>query len=164
MEQSGNWTFGRVGDGYIALYSWREPEWVEYDPEVLATNGMERPFDLRANGGADNVWIVECGTAQQWGDFRNFRSVIASSAIRIRGEGEERDVEYESPSQGRIHFGWEGPFVVDDRSVSLVHGRMENPFVSLSDDGQVYDIEYAGQSLRLDFTQSARSVGIGTGR
>ena len=61
VVQSGHWTFVRKGKGCIALWSWREPTWRVYDPAVNATDGMVKPFDLLAEGGPDNVWIVEVG-------------------------------------------------------------------------------------------------------
>ena len=66
------------GDGYIALYSWRLAEFVDHGPSV-ATNGMLQPFDLVANGGPDNVWIVECGSASRLGVVRG-----------VPGRGRER--------------------------------------------------------------------------
>jgi hypothetical protein len=66
VGQEGAWTFTRRGDGYLARYSWRPTEWVANQPQVIAANGMTLPFDRRAAGGADNVWIVECGRAADW--------------------------------------------------------------------------------------------------
>ena len=62
VRQVGNWTFATKEGGYIALWSWRTPTWREYDPAVVATNGMVKPFDLVAEGGPDNVWLVEVGS------------------------------------------------------------------------------------------------------
>ncbi len=77
--QEGNWTFGRTGDGYVALYSWREPTWREYDPTVYATRDMVKPFDLVADGGPDNVWIVEVGDSGQapFGEWVDERTAAA---------------------------------------------------------------------------------------
>ena len=54
-------------------------EWIVYDPNEYATNGMIEPFDLRANGGPNNVWIAECGRVAEWGSFTAFREAIAAS-------------------------------------------------------------------------------------
>ena len=62
VRQVGNWTIAAKNGGYIALWSWRTPTWREYDPAVVATNGMTKPFDLVAEGGPDNVWLVEVGS------------------------------------------------------------------------------------------------------
>src|SRR5262245_57003200 len=64
VVRAGRWTFARKGDGYVALYSWREPQWRAPLPDEF-TNGLTRDFDLVAPGGPDNVWIVEVGDATQ---------------------------------------------------------------------------------------------------
>ncbi len=153
-----HWTFGRKGNGYIALYSHRAVEWVDYDPEQFATNGQQLPFDLRANGGADNVWIVECGSADQWGDFTAFVDAISSSQIQIEGSGEETSVDYTSPSQGPLHFGWQGPLEVDGSSQALTYNRLDNPYVTTSSDGTVIDVTHDGWELHLDFNETVRTV------
>ncbi|MCB0971594.1 MAG: hypothetical protein KDA97_08775, partial [Acidimicrobiales bacterium] len=63
VRQEGNWTLGRKGDGYIALWSMRPVSWREYDPAVYATDDMTEPFDLVAEGGPDNIWVCEVGEA-----------------------------------------------------------------------------------------------------
>ncbi len=69
----GQWTLGRKGDGYVALWSWRPTQWRTHDPAVTFTNGLTQPFDLVAPGGADNVWIGEVGSAERLGDLRRLR-------------------------------------------------------------------------------------------
>ena len=71
VVQDGNWTFVRKGDGYIALWSWRAPTWRAYDPAIYPTDGMVKPFDLVAEGGPDNVWIVEVGDATSADSFED---------------------------------------------------------------------------------------------
>ncbi len=156
VVRRGAWTYGRLGDAYVALFSQRPVEWVDYDPAVYATNGFSKPFDLRATGGADNVWIVECGSRSEWGDFDSFVAAVDAAGVLIEGEGADVVVQYDSPSKGAIRFGWEGPFSVDGEVVSLVHGRMENPFVRVFADGQGYEVDYEGWSLHLDFSTDAR--------
>ena len=44
----GRWTFARKDDGFIGLWSWREPEWRVYDPAKNPMAGMTAPYDLMA--------------------------------------------------------------------------------------------------------------------
>ena len=69
VVQHGGWTFGRKGDGYVALWSWRPTQWRTYDDPGIFTHGLTQPFDLVADGGADNVWITQVGDAAKFGDF-----------------------------------------------------------------------------------------------
>jgi len=167
VVQQGQWTFGRLGDGYVGLYSWRPTRWLEYDPAVYATDGMVAPFDLLAEGGADNVWIVECGRAADSGSFAAFRDAVAGAAIDVTplGPGQESgiadgfDVVYESPSQGRITFGWQAPLVV--RGVEQPLGgfaRFDNPFAQTPFDASVVDIAAEGYGVRLDFARGERTL------
>jgi hypothetical protein len=120
VAQEGPWTFGRKGQGYVALYSWRRTTWQLYPPEELALpqNGpLTRSFDLVAPGGPDNVWIVECGREADWRSFAAFRDAILGAGVAVTPRPtafnhDTFDVAYDSPSQGLLAFGWDAPFVV----------------------------------------------------
>jgi len=162
VEQVGPWTFARLGDGYLALFSHRPTEWIEYDPAVIATNGMEKPFDLRAPGGPDNVWIVECGRAADWDTFPAFRDAVSSASVQITprpGFQQGYDVSYDSPSQGRLTFGWEAPLTVRERQVAIAgFPRFDNPWSQTELDSRVTEIEVDGYGVRLDFEGARRDV------
>ncbi|RIL08135.1 MAG: hypothetical protein DCC71_00635 [Proteobacteria bacterium] len=140
VVRDGHWTFGRFGDGYIALYSWRLAEFVDHGPNV-ATNGMLQPFDLVAPGGPDNVWIVELGSLSESGSFAAFQVAVRNAAVSVtpvttdipRGSrGPFFEVRYESPSQGALEFSWTGPFLVDGAPVALTdYPRMDNPWTRI---------------------------------
>ena len=66
VRQDG-WTFGRKGDGYVALWSWRPTEWVPFDGSVERPDGVTSPWELKAAGGSDNVWINQVGRATDFG-------------------------------------------------------------------------------------------------
>ncbi len=105
VVQVAGWTFGRRGDGYIALWSSRPTEWRAYDPAVVATNGMVQPFDLVAPGGADNVWIVEVGRRADHGEFADFVGAISAAEVEVtRPVGNQQRARYVSPSQGELEL------------------------------------------------------------
>jgi hypothetical protein len=155
------WTFGRLGDGYFALYSYRPTTWITYDPAIIATNGMVQPFDLRADGGPDNVWIVECGNRADWESFAAFRTAISAAAVEVTprpGFQQGFDVVYESPSQGRVTFGWEAPFTVKGSEISTSGKRFDNPWSQTELDARVTEIEAEGFGVSLDFDRARRNV------
>ena len=161
------WTFARKGDGFVGLWSWRPARWKEWDASVYANNGMERPYDLIADGGADNVWIVEAGRAADWPSFEAFRRALVGAPIVVTPLGERAadgispgfDVVYESPSQGRMEFGWERPFLVAGAEVPLSgFPRIDGPFASMDFDATELDIRYAGFGVSLDFDTWSRDV------
>lgn len=165
VAQDGPWTFGRRGDGYVALYSYRPTTWREGQPEVYRNEG--RPFDLVAEGGASNVWIVELGDAPASGSFADFRAAIATAAVDVvpvADQGDDGlddgfDVTYASPSRGRLSFGWHAPLVVDGEQVPLAHElRLDNPFVRVPFDSRRYDVAHGAHRLRLDFAAGERTA------
>lgn len=137
VVRDGNWTFGRSGSGYIALYSWRIAEFVDHGPNV-AKNGMTLPFDLVANGGPDNVWIVECGSESDWDSFAAFQDAIRAAAVTVtpvttnlppKTRAPFFEVGYDSPSQGAMQFSWTGPLTVGGAEIAITdYPRMDNPW------------------------------------
>ena len=111
VRQVGNWTLGRRGDGYVALWSWRPTQWRTHDPAVTFTNGLTQPFDLVAPGGADNAWVVQVGDAGEWQSFSAFADAVTSAPLSVaaRPPGADGlpggfDVTYQSPTAGPDHL------------------------------------------------------------
>jgi hypothetical protein len=164
----GNWTFGRFRDGYIALYSWRPAGFVDHGPTV-PTNGMVQPFDLIADGGPDNVWIVECGRAADWGgSFTAFQDAIREASITVTPVTEGLpdsavppffEVGYESPRLGMVSFGWESPLVVNGEEIPIGdYPRYDNPWTQtefLNQDLLLHD-PTTRNSLWQDFERAKR--------
>ncbi len=165
VVQEGVWTIGRFRDGYVALYSFRPAQWVEYDPSVFATDGMVKPFDLKADGGPDNVWIVECGRKADFGSFEQFRSAIAGANVevthypKVNGAFGGFDVVYDSPSQGRLTFGWDKPFTVKGvEQPTSGFDRWDNPWSKTPVDQRSATISGEGFGVRYDLTTGMRQV------
>lgn len=108
-----NWVFMEKSDGYIGLWSWRKPSWREYDSQRTATRGMKKPFDLVANGGADNVWIVEVGDRENDGSFKTFYERLLKKIPNVVRDSTGFLVNWESPRSGDISFSTTGDFVVN---------------------------------------------------
>jgi hypothetical protein len=106
ISQKGNWTFGRKGDGYIALYS--------QTPAVWASDGPSANIELRASS-PDNVWICEMGNASQSGSFDAFVDKIQESG----GSAEGFSVKYQSAAVGCIEFSWTGALNVSGEAIPL---------------------------------------------
>ena len=162
--REGNWTFGRKGDGYVALYSWRSPEW----RAPLAgefTHGLTQPFDLVAPGGAANVWIVEVGDKEHSTSFEEFQAAIRTAPINVRPRPDTSeglsggfDVTYKSPSRGTMTFASDGPFTVDGKQVAQrFERRYDNPWakvdwkattIAIADDDGVVVLDLAAGTRR----------------
>jgi hypothetical protein len=164
VVQSGKWTFGRKDDGYVALYSHVPTVWREGQPEVFQNAGQ--PFDLVAEGSAQNVWIVECGSASEWGSFEAFQTAVGEAEVTITPVADQGadsfpdgfDVSYASPSQGLVSFGWHAPLVVEGvGAVPLAdHPRFDNRYVETAFDDRRYEVSDGEYSLLLDFDTGER--------
>ena len=146
VEENG-WIFGRVGDGYIGLYSAQPYEW--------QTEGPDANAELIALGN-QNVWIVQMGRAADDGSFTEFVDRVSNAPLAIKG----LDVSYESPQHGVVTFGWDKPLLVDGEEVSLRdYPRFENPYTETAIFGTgIYSFEHEGQRLSLDFPNNTRSI------
>ena len=139
----------------------RPAEFQEHPPDVF-TGGLTEPFDLVAPGGADNVWIVEVGDAETSGSFEEFRAAVTAADVQATplpatedGLPGGFDVTYESPSQGTMTFGWDGPLTVDGEDIDLTGGpRIDNPWAQVDFEARRYVISEGDASLELDFEES----------
>lgn len=166
VVRAGRWTFGRKGDGYVGLWSWRQPEWRTYEPGEVFTDGMTEPFDLVAPGGADNVWISQVGEAGTDGSFADFQAALTATtpevAVRpVRDDGLPGgfDVVFDSPTEGVMTLGQDGPFSVGGDEVPLRHERRyDNPWAQVDFQSDVYEISDDEGGLVLDFTDATRTA------
>ena len=157
VHRDGRWTIGRRRDGYVGVWSWRPADWRRHDPAHVFTNGLVGDFDLVAEGAA-NVWIVEVGDADRWGDLDAFRARLTAAAVEVEDHGWGPDgahlgfdVRYESPTEGVLELGWTGPLRVD--GVEVVHDadlRMDNPFTTVRRGETRLAIDCDGAHLDLD--------------
>jgi hypothetical protein len=147
VEQDG-WVFGRAGDGYVALYSHQPYEWI--------TEGPDADQEIAAPG-RKNVWICQMGRASIDGSFEEFIASILGAELKIKG----LDVTYHTPGIGVIEFNWDDPMKIDGRIFSpwsLSFNRWDNPYTEAAFGSRVFEIEFQGMKLTLDFEKGTRVV------
>jgi hypothetical protein len=167
VVRTDSWALARRNDGYVALWSWRPVGWRDHDPAEVFTNGLTEPFELVAAGGPDNVWVLEVGDVEQWGDFGRFREAITAAAIEVvdHGWGDDGahrgfEVDYVSPAEGRLQLGWEGPLLVDGDEVPVGgHPRFDNPFTRVEAGETVLTIADGAGSFTVDLGAGTRRAG-----
>jgi hypothetical protein len=139
VVQEGNWTLARKGDGYLALYSQNPARW------IAGRDG--EPGELRTDT-RDNIWICEMGTRGQYGDFSSFVRAVAPAEVQCAG----LNVQYASPSQGEMAFGWTGPLTVSGTELPLdEYPRFDNPYCQADLGDLVYTVRHGDDSLTWDF-------------
>jgi hypothetical protein len=165
VTQSGSWTFGRKGDGYVALYSWRPTHWRTYTDPAIFTHGLTQPFDLVADGGADNVWLTQVGDAQKFGNFAAFRAAVLANPVNVAprpvagGLPGGFDTSYTSPTEGTVAFGTTGSLMVKGVETPLNTGkRFDNPWAVANVGAQQITIADTAGNLKLDFANVTRTA------
>ena len=158
VRQVGNWTICAKNGGYIALWSWRPPTWREYDPTVNATRGMVKPFDLVAEGGPDNVWIVEVGS-DDGGSLDDFVTAVTAIEPSVVRDDAGFDVSWTSPSSGIVDFSSTGVFLVEGVEYSQSdHPRHESPWGGIDHLSTQYNLTAGASTWACDFDTMTRDL------
>jgi hypothetical protein len=146
VERDG-WVLARKGDGYLALRSRNPYRWQMKD-------GQDRDREILAEG-KTNVWLCELGSRDQSGSFSQFIAAICAAPLTFRG----LSVDYTSPSQGRIEFGWRGPFRQNGQVLALCDfPRYENIYTSTSFPAERVEIHQGAHRLVLDWSEGKRDA------
>ena len=144
VTQIGNWTFGRKGPAYVALWSAALVRWVPNG--VFGGEGLEAARRR-------NAWICQLGRESVDGKFAEWTRKIAAAKLA----GTEGAVEYAAPGVGQIAFSWDGPFVVNGREVRLHdYSRFDNPYAKVAWGQGRYELSHGGRKLVLDFGKGGR--------
>ena len=139
VAQEGNWTFGRKGEGYVALWSRQPTTW--------SKDGVFGGEGLVAEG-RKNVWICHLGRQKLDGPFDKWRARIAAAKVTAT----DATVKYRAPGLGDASFGWEGPLRVGGRNTPLGnYPRFDNPYVKTAYGQDRYVITGGGHRLVIDF-------------
>ncbi len=158
VRQAGNWTIAAKNGAYIALWSWRTPTWREYDPAVVATNGMVKPFDLVAEGGPDNVWLVEVGS-DSGGTLDDFVAALTAAEPSVVRDDTGFTVSWTSPSAGIVDFSSTGPFLIEGEEQQLADfPRHESPWGGIEHLSRQYNLTAGDSTWSNDFDAMTRSV------
>lgn len=158
VRQVGNWTVANKEGGYIALWSWRTPTFRANDLGVPSRTFV-KPYDLVADGGPDNVWIVEVGNDEDDGDFEAFIASVSVNEPLVERTSNGFGVAWTSPSAGTIEFSSNGAFIVAGKELPLGgHPRHESPWGQVDHESMVYELGNGGNGWKLDFDAATRSV------
>lgn len=140
------WVFGRIGNGYVALYSNLPYQWVMTGPDA----GQE----FVAPGYA-NAWICQLGRASVDGTFEEFISAIRDADLRVS----DLNVTYDAPGIGEVKFDWKDGLIVGGQEIPLSgYPRFDNPYAHVDFGRGHYLITYAGKLLELEFETAMRRL------
>ena len=160
VERDGHWTFARKGEGYLALWSWREVEWREHGPAEDPNEAFSEPFDLVAAGGADNVWICELGDSDASGSFAAFSEACRSETPVVERDDDGFAVSWTSPSAGTVTFGSTAPLTVGGDAVQQADfPRHESAWGRVDNLATTMELRSDSATLVLEAAGGRREVG-----
>jgi hypothetical protein len=147
VVEQGGWVFARRGDGYLAFRSQHPYHW-----QTEAGEDQNREMIVP---GRLNVYICELGSRPKFGSFQDFVKKIGAASVEFG----DLTVAYDSPSQGRLQFGWSGDFTRDGKAVQLGrYPRYGNPYVEAEFPGGTITVKHKGQQLHLDWETLTRRM------
>jgi hypothetical protein len=104
----GKWAFGRVGKGYVGIYS--------QGGFTVGAEGQYAGRELQC-AARENTWLVECGREADWGSFDAFVAGLKAAEI----VAQDGALLYVSPSVGRFVTGWDVTPTINGAPIQL-HG------------------------------------------
>ncbi|MBQ7915316.1 MAG: hypothetical protein IJ315_00835, partial [Firmicutes bacterium] len=124
-----HWTFGRVGDSYVGIWSAHVHE--------LAKTGLYADRELISNG-TENAWILECGSAREDGDFEQFVEKLLAAEITVG----DHKVTFASPKNGAMEFC--SAFKVEGELVPIRSMTVDSKYVTSRYGSGTYDYHFEG--------------------
>jgi len=140
------WAFGRVGNGYIALAAARGL--------AFQTHGDNAYRELRSSG-ITNIWLCQMGRLVLDGSFNEFVEKVLALPVKF----DEKQVELTTLRGDRLHFGWEGPLLLNGEPLPLGGFKhYDNPYCTCEPGASVMEIRRGGNALRLHFEEQDRKA------
>jgi hypothetical protein len=158
--EKNNWIFARKDDGYLALYSQNPYYWYTGESDASGPSSMlpdlERNEDIDREiiaDGAKNIWVCQLGRKADDGSFEQFIQTISFAKLTFS----RQNVEYQSPGNGLVRFGWGGPLTVDCVIIPLHnYPRYDNPYVQAEFDPKEIKVKAGDHELTLDWITGER--------
>jgi hypothetical protein len=95
------------------------------------------------------------GSKKQWKSFDRFVKAVSGASIIT----DNFRVWYESPSKGKMEFGWDEPFVVKGKEMPLRYEyQYNNPYCVKAFNGYTMEIKKGKQVLSIDFEKLKREI------
>jgi hypothetical protein len=136
----GMWAFGRVDDGYVALWG---------DGDLRLTEaGRHTGQELRSSG-PGQAWLCHMGRAAVDGDFAAFCRRVSQTPPQVEG----LHLHWITPDGQTLTFGWEAPLLVNDTRQQLRNfPHYHNLYTHTSLGADQMRISHNRQQLILDLS------------
>ncbi len=157
VEKHG-WIFLRKNQGYMALYSQNPYFWNQENVEIEGHHFRKNPEDFNREVitiGKQNIWLCQLGRKAVDGSFANFIQNMLDAKLSIQG----MTVEFHSPGNGVVRFGWDGPLTLNGTIIELKnYPRYDNPYVHAEFDPNEIRVRANDSELYLNWQTGERLV------
>jgi hypothetical protein len=160
VHEQGGWYFARKGSAYLALRSRQPAFWNDAPDLEQKLNGVRLRSSQEDTGrelvapGSQNIWICQLGREAEDGSFAAFIARICMARLSFRG----LNIDFDSPGNGRIRFGWKGPLRVDGTQIPLrEYPRYDHPCVQGVFGSDAVRVTCGGETLSLEWSSARRS-------
>jgi hypothetical protein len=157
IEKQG-WIFARKKKGYLALYSQQPYFWNTDTLNIEGLHIRKEPEDFDREviaPGKKNIWLCQMGREVVDGSFETFIRTILNSKLILNG----LNVEFLSPGNGVVTFGWDAPFTLDNKIVQVDdYPRYDNPYVQAEFHPNEIHIQAHGKELYLNWETGVRRI------
>lgn len=157
FERNG-WIFVRKNEGYLALHSQHPYFWNQENLEIEGHHIRKDPEDFNREVitiGKQNIWLCQLGRKAVDGSFDRFIQMIIDAKLNFDG----MNVEFHSPGNGVVRFGWNGPLTVDGKTINLEnYPRYDNPYVQAEFDPNEIGVQAHGKELYLNWITGERLI------
>jgi hypothetical protein len=139
IKLEGRWLFARIKKSFVGIFS--------ENGMAFGQSGFYAERELVCCC-PNNIWLVECGSKDEFGSFEKFIEKIRNAEIEENGEG----IIYDSPSIGKFKVGWESETTVNGDPIEfqnhfLIKSKWAN---SEFGSGQIL-IQYKNEKLEFLF-------------
>lgn len=104
-------------------------------------------LELRSPG-TPNIWLCQMGRLALDGSFNEFIEKVLALPVKFDGI----QVELTNLRGDRLHFGWEGPLLLNGEPLPLGDFKhYDNPYCTCELGAPIMEIQHGGDALRLHF-------------
>jgi len=157
IEKQG-WIFARRKKGYLALYSQHPYFWNTETLNIEDLHIRKESDDFNREvivPGKKNIWICQMGREKVDGSFETFIHTMLNSKLILNG----LNVEFYSPGNGVVSFGWDTPLTLDGKIVQVAdYPRYDNPYVQTKKYPNEILIQAQGKELYLNWETGVRRI------
>ncbi len=139
IKLEGRWLFARIKKGFVGIFS--------ENGMSFGQSGLYAERELVCFN-PNNIWLVECGSENEWGSFKNFIEKVKNADIIENDES----IIYDSPSIGRFNVGWETKPTVNGDPIEIQNQFLIKSKWAISKFGSgQFLIQFQNEKLELLF-------------